>query len=167
MSAYLQATLARVWSPVGQTPSVRVNPQRECLHFYGGLDVVSGRQVALSLPKLDGENTIVFLEQVMQQFSGQPILILWDRATWHKGKVREFVEQHPCLEMLYLPPGCPDLNPQEHVWKQTRAAVGHGYDYPHLAALRQAFQSYLEQTRFHFQWITKYLPATFYVSVSI
>lgn len=36
MSLYFQATLTRVWAPVGQTPIVAVHPQRDHVHciFY-------------------------------------------------------------------------------------------------------------------------------------
>jgi transposase len=37
---------------------------------------------------------------------------------------------------LYFPSGCPHLNPQEHVWKQTRQAVGYLRDYQHISQLR-------------------------------
>lgn len=162
MSVYLQATLKRVWAPRGQTPRVRVTPQRDLLHFYGALDVSSGREVALSLPKLDGEHTIHFLQHVLSCFPGRPLLLLMDRAPWHKGKARQFIENHPRLDLIYFPPGCPDFNPQEHVWKQAREAVGHLRDYPHLSRLRQAFQAYLENTSFPFDWIDKYLLRAFY-----
>ena len=158
MSVYLQATLTRVWAPRGETPVIRITPQRDMLHFYGALDVIGGREVALSLPKLDGENTLHFLTHVLSCFPGRAILLLLDRAPWHKGQVRRFVEAHPLLDLIYFPPGCPDLNPQEHVWKQTREAVGHLHDYPHLSRLRWAFQAHLENTLFHFDWINKYLP---------
>ena len=158
MSAYLQATLPRVWALRGDTPVVRITPQRDMLHVYGALDVMGGREVALSLPTLDGENTIHFLNQVLICFPGRAILLLLDRAPWHKGKALRFIEEHPLLDLIFFPPGCPDLNPQEHVWKQTREAVGHLRDYPHLGSLRRAFQSYLENTPFHFDWIDKYLP---------
>jgi hypothetical protein len=166
MSAYRQATLTRVWSPIGQTPYVWVTPQRECVHFYGALDVMSGQEVALTLPKLDSDHTLHFLEHILTCFPGRSILLLLDRAPWHKGQVRQFVEAHPRLDLLYFPPGCPDLNPQEHVWNQTRQAVGHLCDYPHIADRRQAFQSHLDTTLFHFDWIAQYLPNNFYVSVS-
>ncbi len=164
MSVYLQATLTRVWAPRGQTPIVRVTPQRDMLHFYGALDVIGGQEVALSLPKLDGNHTIHFLTHVLSCFPGRSILLLLDRATWHKGKARQFIAAHSQLDLIYFPPGCPDLNPQEHVWKQARDAVGHLRDYPHLSHLRHAFQSYLENTLFQFDWIGKYLPQTFYAS---
>ncbi len=62
---------------------------------------------------------------VVRCFPGCAILLLGDRAPWHKGQARQFVEAHPQLDMLYFPSGCPDLNPQEHVWNQTREVVGH------------------------------------------
>jgi transposase len=158
MSVYLQATLTRVWAPRGHTPVVWVTPQRDMLHFYGALDVIGGREIALSLPKLDGDHTLHFLNHVLHCFPGRAILLLLDRAPWHKGTVRQFVEAHSQLDLIYFPPGCPDLNPQEHVWKQARDAVGHLRDYPHLSNLRQAFQSYLENTSFQFKWIDKFLP---------
>jgi transposase len=163
MSAYLQATLTRVWSPVGQTPMVWVTPQRDHVHFYGALDVSSGQEVALALPRLDSEHTLHFLRHLLSCFPDRAILLLWDRAPWHKGRVvRQFVETQPHLEMGYFPPGCPDLNPQEHVWKQARDAVGHCHAYRHIGHLRQAFQAYLERTFFRFNWIDKYLPKACY-----
>jgi len=167
MSTYLQTSLTRVWSQVGQTPLVWVTPQRSLIHFYGALNVLSGQEVALSLPRLDSENTLHFLEHIVTCFPGRAILLLWDRAPWHKGKARHFIEAHEQLQMIYFPPGCPDLNPQEHVWKQTRAAVGHLCDYRHIAEMRQAFQSHLDNTFFSIDWIDKYLPGLLCQSVFI
>jgi len=167
MSVYHQSSLCRVWSLKGQTPFIRTTPQRDCLKFYGALNVETGQQIALSLPKMNGENTIHFLQHILTCVPHVPILVLWDRATWHKGLARQFVEDHARLQMIYFPPACPDLNPQEHVWKQTRAEVGHLRDYAHLSDLRHAFQSFLEQTHFCFRWLEKYFPSPSYPSVFI
>jgi transposase len=158
MRAYLQASLKRVWYPIGQTPMIRVTPQRDSVAFYGGLEVISGQEIALSLPQMTGENTVHFIEHIMTCFAGRPILLLLDRAPWHKGVARDFIEAHPLLDMLYFPPACPDLNPQEHVWKLVREAVGHLHDYAHIGDLRQAFQVHLDQTVFDIRWVEKYLP---------
>jgi transposase len=158
MRAYLRASLKRVWYPVGQTPTMRVSPQRDSVAFYGGLEVISGQEIALSLPKMTGANTVHFIEHVMACFPGRHMLLLLDRAPWHKGDTRAFIEAHPLLDMLYFPPACPDLNPQEHVWKLVREAVGHLHDYAHIGDLRQAFQVHLDQTVFDIRWVEKYLP---------
>lgn len=144
----------------GQTPQVWVTPQRECWHFYGALDVISGQAMALCLPKMDAKHTCHFLHHILACLPGRPILLLLDRAPWHKGQVRQFIEEHPLLNMVFFPPGCPDLNPQKHVWKQARDAVGHVRNYPHISDVREAFQAYLENTCFCFQWIEKYLLHT-------
>ena len=46
-SLYLQASLMRVWAPVGQTPLVRVAANRDSTHFYGALDLATGEQTTL------------------------------------------------------------------------------------------------------------------------
>jgi len=158
MSLYFQATLTRVWAPIGQTPWVRVASQRQYVNFYGALDVLSGREISLSLPKQNAEMTVHFLNHILTCLPDRPILLLWDRASWHKGAAREFVQQHPLMDMLYFPVACPDLNPQEHVWKQARDAISHNHTCPTFGQLRQAFHDYLENTCFKFEWIEKYLP---------
>ncbi len=42
-SLYLQASLMRVWAPVGQTPVVRVAANRDNTHFYGALNLATGQ----------------------------------------------------------------------------------------------------------------------------
>ena len=61
MSLYYQATLTEVWAPKGQTPVVRLTPQRDHVHFYGALDVRGGRQIALSASEQTSEVTADFI----------------------------------------------------------------------------------------------------------
>lgn len=160
MSLYFQATTTRVWARRGQTPTVRVAAQRDHQHFYGALDVCSGHEVALTLPKQSGEMTCHFLDHLQSIYPGRALLILWDRAKWHKGMVvRDYLSQHPHLQTFHFPPGSPQLNPQEHVWKLTRDAVSHNHTRKDFPALVQAFHRYLEMTCFKFEWVEKYLPA--------
>jgi len=117
LSLYFQATLKRVWFPIGQTPIVRISPKREHIHYYGALDLRTGQELALTLPALSGECTLHFLAQVLTCFPNRPILLLVDRAPWHTAKeVQHFIATQPCLDLLFFPPAYPDLNPQEHVW---------------------------------------------------
>ena len=60
-SLYLQATTMRVWAPVGQTPSVRVDTQREMVHFYGCLHLATGEQTAMKAKRMNSETTALFL----------------------------------------------------------------------------------------------------------
>ena len=151
MSLYLQATTARVWFPIGQRPIVLVNPHRDCQHWSGALGLNSGQEVALSVPELDSPTTLHFFAHLLNVFPAQPILLFLDRAPWHRGQaIRTFLTNNPRLELLYFPPACPHLNPQEHVWKAARRAGGHNPTFPNLAVLRQAFAAFLDAALFNF-----------------
>ena len=85
MSLYYQATTTRVWSPIGQTPIVRVSPQRDHVHFYGAVNLRTGHEFVLPMPEMTSQTSALFLNDLLMCYPEQPILLLWDRATWHKG----------------------------------------------------------------------------------
>lgn len=159
LSLYFQASLTRVWFPVGQTPVVRISPQRSHLPYYGALNRMTGQELALSLPALSADNTAHFLQHMLDCLPIRPILLLMDRAPWHKAEsLRQFIAAQPRLEVVLFPPACPDLNPQEHVWKLARQAVSHNHTFPDFPALCQAFSAFLDSTLFLFDWFTQLVP---------
>jgi hypothetical protein len=73
---YLQATLTRVWFPVGQRPQLRISPQRDCLHFYGALNWRTGQDIALSLPRHQRRSNGSFLATLAVLFSYSTVVAL-------------------------------------------------------------------------------------------
>jgi transposase len=159
MSLYLQATTTRLWAARGQTPVVRVSGQRNHVHFYGALNLCNGHEFALPRQEMSSVETAAFLRDLFACYPNQPILLLWDRANWHKGQpVADVLEDHPHVETVFFPPASPDLNPQEHVWSLARANISHNHTLPDLPTLCDAFLRFLGTTVFHFQWLEKYAP---------
>ena len=160
MSLYLQATTTRLWAARGQTPVVRVSGQRDHVHFYGALNQCDGHEFALPRLEMTSVETADFLRDLFACYPNQPLLLLWDRASWHKGKpVADLLAAHPQLETVFFPPASPDLNPQEHVWSLARAAVSHNHILPDLPTLRDAFLHFLATTLFRFDWLDSYAPS--------
>jgi len=160
MSLYFQATTTRLWAVLGQTPVVRVSPQRDHVHFYGAVNLRTGYEFALPTLELTSETTAAFLCDLLLCFPTQPILLLWDRAKWHKGEaVKQVIADNPRLTTVFFPPASPHLNPQEHVWSQARTAVSHNHTYPAFQQLKQAFLGFLSSNLFPFAWLNKYAPA--------
>jgi transposase len=159
MGLSFQATLTRVYAPVGQTPMVKVSPQRDNVHFYGALDVRTGREVAVTAPEQTTDVTADFIRLVLVLFSTQAILLLLDRAPWHSGPAIDLLlEENPRLELMYFPPACPDLNPQEHVWEQAREAISHNHTCPVFDRLIDAFETFLVETPFQTDFMQHYGP---------
>lgn len=159
MSLYFQATLTRVYAPVGQTPIVRVSPNRDNIHFYGALEVRTGRAVAVTALEQTTEVTADFIRLILLLFSTQAILLLLDRAPWHFGRaIDQLLDDNPRLELMYFPPACPDLNPQEHVWEQAREAISHNHDCPVFDRLIHDFDTFLNETPFQTDFMQHYGP---------
>ena len=160
MSLYFQATLTRVWSPIGQTPIVRVSPQRDQVHFYGALEVRQGREFAMPAAEETSTVTASFLILLLLLFPTQPILLLLDRASWHFGPdIDQLLAENDRLQLMYFPPACPQLNPQEHIWEQARDAIGHNHTFAHFDTLIDAFDTYLNETPFDICFMEKYAPS--------
>ena len=139
----------RVWAPTGQTPVVKVAANRDNTHFYGALDLATGTQTVMRAELMNAQTAVIFLDRLLQTYPDRPLLLLWDRAPWHKGEaLRALLDAHPRLEIVWFPPGCPELNPQEHVWKAAREAVSHNHQQIKMADLADAFENHLTQTTF-------------------
>jgi len=157
MSLYFQATLTRVWAPVGQTPIVSVHPQRDYVYFYGALNLRDGREVALPAPEATAEMTANFV-MILLMLYPQPLLLLLDRASWHFGEVTTLIEQTDRLQVIYFPPACPELNPQEHVWERVRDAISHNHSYRQFQSLIDDFETYLNDTLFSTNFMDAFTP---------
>lgn len=156
-SLYLQTTTMAVWALRGQTPVVRSDTQREKVNFYGTLDLHTGREIVLRTKEMNAQTSVQHLEQLLVAYPDQPIVLFWDRASWHKGPlVNEFLADHPKLQIVYFPVGAPDLNPQEHVWKAARRAVSHNHLTPKLPQLADQFEKHLEQSTFQSSFLHRY-----------
>ena len=146
---YLQASLTRVWAPLGQTPIIRVAANHDNTHFYGALNLATGEQTLWRSELMNAQASSLFLNRLLAAYPEKPLLLLWDRAPWHMGEaIRSVLAANPRLEILWFPPGCPELNPQEHVWKAAREAVSHNHAFAKLPELADAFETHLETTRF-------------------
>jgi transposase len=161
VSLYFQATLTQVWSPIGHTPLVKVCPQRDHIHFYGALNVRNGHEFAVTALEQTSQITANFLQLVLLLYPHHPSLLLLDRATWHFGQeIRQVLHENPAVWLVYFPPACPELNPQEHVWEQTRDRVSHNHVYREFPSLIDVFDRYLNETPFETDFLSNYAPLT-------
>jgi transposase len=148
-SLYLQATLKVVWYPRGQTPLLLLDPSRQCTHFYGALNLSTGDEMAMRSSTMNAEVTVEFLQTLLDAHPGRDLLLFWDRAPWHRGQpIRDILDAHPRLEIVEFPAGAPDLNPQEHVWKDARNAVSHNHCLTKLEDLVNDFEDHLTSNTF-------------------
>lgn len=154
---YLQATTMRVWAPRGQTPTIAVHPGREKVNFYGTLNLLTGEEYLMRTQVMNATTSAQHLQYLLDTLPDVPLLVLWDRAPWHRGPaIRELLAANPRLQLHAFPTASPDLNPQEHVWKATRHAVSHNHSQHDLAQLADCFERHLQTHTFHSSFLHTY-----------
>lgn len=115
------------WNIKGNTPVVKVDRKKgEAVSFYAGLSLNTKQEIAyLTKEHQTSRETCFFLDEIKRRYQGKgKVLLVWDGAMHHMGKVKNWLTKNPgVVELFKFPPYCPDLNPQEHVWKTLRAEL--------------------------------------------
>ena len=128
---------------------VAADPGRAKTSCSGTLNLRTGVEIVMQAEKMNAQTTAAHLEQLLAAHPDVPVLLLWDRAPWHRGEpIRAVLAANPRLEILQFPVAAPELNPQEHVWKATREAVSHNHTDRELATLAGRFKAHLRATTF-------------------
>ena len=109
--------LGRTYGLKGKTPVVETSGQRQSLNVLSAVNARGEFWAATYTSKLNAELFLVFLESFMQCQTGNVFLVV-DGHPAHKAKsVQRYVQSlKGRLELHFLPPYAPDLNPDEFVW---------------------------------------------------
>ena len=111
------APLGRTYGLKGKTPVVKTSGQRQSLNVSSAVNARGEFWAATYTSKLNAELFVVFLGGFMRCQAGKVFLVV-DGHPAHKAKlVQRYVQSlKGCLELHFLPPYAPDLNPDEFVW---------------------------------------------------
>src|SRR6266481_7493079 len=109
--------LGRTYGLKGKTPVVTTSGQRQSLNVISVVNARGEFWAATYTGKLDAEAFVAFLQNFMQSWPGKVLLVV-DGHPCHKAKiVKTYVHSlRGALELHFLPPYAPDLNPDEFVW---------------------------------------------------
>lgn len=144
-----QTTVQKIWLPQGEYPKIEVSKKRESRSIYGFLNIKTGQEHAFKTKWQNMYITADILSEVKKLYPIQKILLLWDKAGWHKGsEAQKFIKAAGNIETLYFPTAAPEENPQEHVWKNGRSQVTHNRFIQDIDKAADEFVNYLNTTRF-------------------
>lgn len=108
------------WGDPQDPPVIKTNTGRKRLNILGGYNPADYSLVHVTgEASCDGDRVIELLERIAVHDAAAPQVILFsDNATYfYSGPVREWMEAHPRLWLLPLPPYAPNLNLIERLWK--------------------------------------------------
>jgi len=109
------------WAPVGQTPIVRGTGERKSVNMISAISPQGKLHFSFLSGNLNSALFIDYLKLLMHDIPG-PIFLIVDGYPAHKSKeTLEFVKStEGRLNLFFLPPYSPELNPDEWVWKSIK-----------------------------------------------
>lgn len=123
----LQPVVRRTWAPKGQTPIHYSWDRRDRLSVISAL-TVSPRRGLLQLyfdihdHNIDADTFEQFVRWLRRRVRRHFVLVL-DRWSVHRSGVRGLLDRFgPKIQVEWLPPYAPELNPVEAVWSHTKYA---------------------------------------------
>jgi transposase len=133
---------AYCWAPSGLRPIVSSQIVREFTHVFSAVSPNDGRSFSLILPYADTEAMNIFLQEFSEAFQEYRIILVMDKAAWHRSKDLSMVDN---IRYIYQPPYSPELNPVEHLWEYIRENYFKNAYWPSMATLEEALSATLKK----------------------
>lgn len=114
-------------------------------HIIGAIDLKSLNLVTTDNPKVNGDYIIEFLKKLAENNQEKSkIYLICDNAGYHRSKkVREYL-QNSKIELLFLPPYSPNLNPIERLWKFMHSIVSNNKFYANFETFTDSIKAFFE-----------------------
>ena len=109
--------LGRTYGLKGHTPVVRTSGQRQSLNVISAVNARGEFWAVTYNGKLNAESFVAFLQNFMDTQTGRIFLVVDGHPAHKANAVKHYIKAlKGRLELHFLPPYAPDLNPDEFVW---------------------------------------------------
>lgn len=143
-----ETSITRGWYRRGAKTKVSCPVTFEKIGTCGAINPRNGTLFSLIFDGFNSDTFIYYIKWLLKSVdTKKKIVLVLDNASSHKSKkVRAFIEKHKeRIELLFLPPYSPDLNPVERVWKHLRYRVTHNIYFEDIDELERQVSRYLKE----------------------
>jgi len=134
-----QTHLAYGWVLKGVRKEVAMTGRQKRLNFIGGICLDDHRIVYENTEKVNAESINVFLKKLRSKHPGKnKIHAILDNAGYHKSEEVKNYAKLLSIELHFLPPYSPNLNPIERLWKIMHEQVSYNKYYEKFAEFSEA-----------------------------
>lgn len=137
----LQSSLCRKWAKKGSECTVKVKQGYQNFYIYSSVAPKTGDQFSLLLPFVNTEIMQLYLDEFSMSLGSEIAILIMEQAGWHKSKDLIVPAN---LEIWFLPPYSPELNPVERLWKYIKQNTIHNQIYDTLKHLEKAVIDYFD-----------------------
>lgn len=108
------------WIKKGETKTLPTTNKQYRLHFIGAVALEKMKIIAKDYEAIDGQSVIDFLQILEASSRASTLHVICDNARANKNKALKEYLKNSRIQLHYLPPYSPNLNPIERLWKLMR-----------------------------------------------
>lgn len=140
-------TRVRTWAPKGQTPTIQFHFNWTHVSVIAGL-TPSNCLFRLHEGSIKKEELVEFLKALKAHLK-RPLLVIWDGAKTHRSHVvRNYLDSlDGHIQIAFLPPYAPDLNPVEYLWAWLKRHALANYCPDNLSELQMTARNKLKSAQ--------------------
>lgn len=134
-----QTHLSYGWIFKGIRKEIPMTGRQYRLNFIGGICLEGHRIVYENTEKVNAESIKAFLKKLRNKHSGgEKIHLIWDNAGYHRSEEVKNYAKILSIELHFLPPYSPNLNPIERLWKIMHEQVSYNKYYEKFSEFTDA-----------------------------
>jgi len=134
-----QTRLAYGWIFKGERKAIATTGRQYRVNYMGGICLNGHSVVYQKSDKVDTQSIKVFLKKLRKKHTNdETIHLIWDNAGYHRSHEVQNFAKKLAIELHYLPPYSPNLNPIERLWKIMHETVTYNKYYPTFADFTDA-----------------------------
>lgn len=128
------------WFETGARTAVKKKLGFKSFYVYTAAAPASGKEFSLLAPFVNGPCLEIFLEKFSKWLGDKKAIVIMDQAGWH---TRKDLKIPANIEVIYLPPYSPELNPVERLWQHMKDNVLKNKIYDTLTELENAICAFI------------------------
>jgi len=140
-----QTQLQYGWILRGQRKSIATTSKQLRVNLIAGVCLNGHRVIYQQADKVNADSIAAFLVALRRRHPEKcKIHVIWDNAGYHHDKRIKAFAQGLAIELHYLPPYSPNLNPTERLWKLMRESVTYNQYYEKFTEFTDATLQFLK-----------------------
>ncbi len=138
----------KVWVQKGSKPRRTVTGLHAKTHIFGFLSQ-DKKKMFMSSNKINAKQFLKAIYKIKSRF--KKIVLILDSAPWHKKskKVQAYFKKNRReIKIIWLPMGCPEMNPVEECWRQAKIEVNGGRVHENFEKMNEELKHFLKYHEF-------------------
>src|SRR4030043_1477279 len=150
-------TTSRGYAPKGKTPIMRLNANRKSISMISSITNQGKVRFMVYKDAMNADLLIKFMGRLLKDAGRKVFMVVDNLRTHHSKPVKEWLDEHRDeIEIFYLPSYSPELNPDEYLNCDMKAAVHSGLPARNEKELKTKLVSHMRKLQKLPKRFTKY-----------